>query len=387
MKRIFHFLLCLTLVFSLITPFHAYAEATWPDYVPIQAEGGIVIDADTGTVLYGKNIHTAYYPASITKIMTLILIFDALDKGSLKMDDTVTTSAHAKSMGGSQVFLEEGEIQTVETLIKCIVIASGNDASVAMAEHICGSEQEFVHHMNERAEGLGMKNTHFEDCCGLTESPDHYTTARDIAIMSRELITKYPKILEYSSIWMENITHVTRQGTKEFGLTNTNKLIKAYPGCNGIKTGFTAEAGYCLSASATRDDTHLIAVALGCETSKLRNAQVAKLFDYGFANFGSRVIAEKDEAMTRMRVERGTPQEINVVSAERVTCLVQKGKEDSITTKIELSEEVPLPLAAGSKVGTLYVMKDGKEVGMYDLLAEEQVDKASFKELILRAIS
>ena len=174
---------------------------------------------------------------------------------------------------------------------------------------------------------------------------------------------------------------------KEFGLTNTNKLIKAYPGCNGIKTGFTAEAGYCLSASATREDTHLIAVALGCETSKLRNAQIAKLFDYGFANFGSKCIAEQGAVLTRMQVARGTPQEINAVSAEKVTCLVQKGKEDSITTKIELSAEVPLPLAAGSKVGTLYVMKDGKEVGAYDLLAEESIDKASFKELILRAIS
>ena len=177
----------------------------WPDAPETLSPGVILMEESTGTILYEKNMDEAHYPASITKIMTLILIFDALDKGSLKMDDTVTTSAHAKSMGGSQVFLEEGEIQTVETLIKCIVIASGNDASVAMAEHICGSEQEFVRHMNERAEGLGMKNTHFEDCCGLTESPDHYTTARDIAIMSRELITKYPKILEYSSIWMENI--------------------------------------------------------------------------------------------------------------------------------------------------------------------------------------
>ena len=241
----------------------------------IEAPSGILMEAQTGTVVYQKDADTRRSPASITKIMTLILIFDALDKGSLKMDDTVTTSAHAKSMGGSQVFLEEGEIQTVETLIKCIVIASGNDASVAIAEHICGSEQEFVRRMNERAEGLGMKNTHFEDCCGLTESPDHYTTARDIAIMSRELITKYPKILEYSSIWMENITHVTRQGTKEFGLTNTNKLIRSYEGCVGLKTGSTSIAKYCLSAVAKRNDITLIAVVMAAPDYKVRLNKIA----------------------------------------------------------------------------------------------------------------
>lgn len=195
----------------------------------IQAPSALLMEATTGTVIYEKDPDTRRSPASITKIMTLILIFDALENGTLKMTDTVTTSAYAKSMGGSQVFLEEGETQDVETMIKCIVIASGNDASVAMAEHIGGSEQEFVRQMNERAAGLGMENTHFVDCCGLTDSTDHYTTARDIALMSRELITKYPKILEYSSIWMENITHVTRQGSKEFGLTNTNKLLRSYP--------------------------------------------------------------------------------------------------------------------------------------------------------------
>ena len=193
--------------------------------VLIDAPSGILMEAETGAVLFEKDADTRRSPASITKIMTLILIFDALEAGKLTMEEQVTTSAHAKSMGGSQVYLEEGETQDVETMIKCIVIASGNDASVAMAEHISGSEQEFVRRMNERAGELGMENTNFEDCCGLTDSPNHYTTARDIAVMSRELITKYPKILEYSSIWMENITHVTKQGTKEFGLTNTNKPL------------------------------------------------------------------------------------------------------------------------------------------------------------------
>ena len=212
-------------------------EPAAPDDALVQAPSALLMETSTGTVIYEKDSDTRRSPASITKIMTLILIFDALENGTLKMDDLVTTSAYAKSMGGSQVFLEEGETQDVETMIKCIVIASGNDASVAMAEHIGGSEQEFVRQMNERAAGLGMENTHFVDCCGLTESTDHYTTVRDIAIMSRELITKYPKILEYSSIWMENITHVTRQGSKEFCLTNTNKLLRSYDGCIGLKTG------------------------------------------------------------------------------------------------------------------------------------------------------
>lgn len=204
--------------------------------VLIDAPSGVLMEAETGSILFEKDGDTRRSPASITKIMTLILIFDALEKGTLQMEDMVTTSSQAKSMGGSQVFLEEGETQDVETMIKCIVIASGNDASVAMAEHICGSEKEFVRRMNLRAKKLGMENTNFEDCCGLTDSPNHYTTAKDIAVMSRELVTKYPKILDYSSIWMENITHVTKQGTKEFGLTNTNKLIRSYEGC-GIKNG------------------------------------------------------------------------------------------------------------------------------------------------------
>ena len=206
----------------------------------ITAPHGVLMEASTGTILYEKDMDTRVKPASITKIMTLILIFDELEKGNLHMEDEVVTSSYAKSMGGSQVFLEEGEKQTVETMIKCIVIASGNDASVAMAEHIAGSEAEFVSRMNERAKSLGMKNTHFEDCCGLTESDNHYTSAHDVALMSRELVTKYPKILDYSSIWMDTITHVTNKGSSEFGLTNTNKLIRGYDGCVGLKTGSTS---------------------------------------------------------------------------------------------------------------------------------------------------
>ncbi len=249
------------------------AAAIMADTAPdlgITAKAAILMEADTGTVIYEKNATERLSPASITKVMTLILIFDAIESGQITLQDEVTTSAYAKSMGGSQVFLEEGEKQTVETLIKCIVVASGNDASVAMAEYICGSEAEFVNRMNERAAGLGMTETHFEDCCGLTESATHLTSAKDVALMSRELITKYPQIHDYSSIWMENIVHVTEKGSSEFGLANTNKLLKQYEYCNGLKTGSTSIAKYCLSATATKDGISLIAVVMAAPDYKVR---------------------------------------------------------------------------------------------------------------------
>lgn len=223
--------------------------------------------------------------ASITKIMSLILIFDALEQGKIKMDDLVVTSAYAKSMGGSQVFLEEGETQTVETLIKCIVVASGNDATVTMAEYIAGSEDAFVQMMNDRAKTLGMDNTHFTDCCGLTEDPSHLTTARDIAVMSRELINKYPQIHNYSTIWMENIVHVTNQGTKEFGLANTNKLLKMATNfrTTGLKTGSTSLAKYCLSATAEKDGVRLIASIMAAPDYKVRFQDAVTLLNYGYA--------------------------------------------------------------------------------------------------------
>ena len=290
----------------------------------IQAPSGVLMEPETGTIIYEKDKDTRRSPASITKIMTLILIFDALEKGTLKLEDTVTTSAYAKSMGGSQVFLEEGETQTVETMIKCIVIASGNDASVAMAEHICGSEQEFVRHMNERAAGLGMTNTHFEDCCGLTDSANHYTTAEDIAIMSRELITKYPKILEYSSIWMENITHVTRQGSKEFCLTNTNKLLRSYEGCVGLKTGSTSLAKYCLSAVAKRNGVTLIAVVMAAPDYKVRFKDAATMLNYGFGRC-SIYIDEKMQALPQVPVKKGKEKSVPLLYAEQFKYLSTDG--------------------------------------------------------------
>ena len=348
----------------------------------IQAPSGILMEAQTGTVIYQKNQDTRRSPASITKIMTLILIFDALEKGNLKMDDVVTTSAHARSMGGSQVFLEEGETQTVETLIKCIVIASGNDASVAMAEHICGSEQEFVRHMNERAAELGMENTNFEDCCGLTESTNHYTTARDIAIMSRELITKYPKILEYSSIWMENITHVTRQGSSEFGLTNTNKLIRSYEGCVGLKTGSTSIAKYCLSAVAKRNGITLIAVVMAAPDYKVRFKDAASMLNYGFSKC-SLYIDKKMQALPEVPVRKGKEKTVPLTYQKQFQYLSTDGQNISdVKRKLRIHREVDAPIKKGSKAGEMIYSAGDRELGRVDILYDKTVPKATYMDAL-----
>lgn len=348
----------------------------------IQAPSGVLMEAQTGTVIYQKDSDTRRSPASITKIMTLILIFDALEKGNLKLDDIVTTSAYAKSMGGSQVFLEEGETQTVETLIKCIVIASGNDASVAMAEHICGSEQEFVRHMNERATELGMKNTHFEDCCGLTDSSNHYTTARDIAIMSRELITKYPKILEYSSIWMENITHVTKQGIKEFGLTNTNKLLRSYDGCVGLKTGSTSLAKYCLSAVAKRNKIILIAVVMAAPDYKVRFKDAASMLNYGFSRC-SLYIDEKMQPLPEVPVKKGKEKSIPLVYEKQFQYLNTDGETiGKVEKKLRIHREVKAPLKKGSQAGEMIYSADGKELGRVRILYARTIGQATYLDCV-----
>lgn len=348
----------------------------------IQAPSGVLMEPETGTIIYEKDKDTRRSPASITKIMTLILIFDALEKGTLKLEDTVTTSVYAKSMGGSQVFLEEGETQTVETMIKCIVVASGNDASVAMAEHICGSEQEFVRHMNERAAGLGMTNTHFEDCCGLTDSANHYTTAEDIAIMSRELITKYPKILEYSSIWMENITHVTRQGSKEFCLTNTNKLLRSYEGCMGLKTGSTSLAKYCLSAVAKRNGVTLIAVVMAAPDYKVRFKDAATMLNYGFGRC-SIYIDEKMQALPQIPVKKGKEKSVPLLYAEQFKYLSTDGNAISnVKRKLRIHRDVDAPVKKGEQAGEMIYSANGKELGRVKILYGKTVSKATYGDCL-----
>lgn len=348
----------------------------------ITAPSGLLMEAETGTVIFEKDADTKRSPASVTKIMTLILIFDAMEKGSLKMDDIVTTSAHAKSMGGSQVFLEEGETQDVETMIKCIVIASGNDASVAMAEHIGGSEEEFVRQMNERAAGLGMEHTHFVDCCGLTDSPDHYTTARDIAIMSRELITKYPKILEYSSIWMDTITHVTRQGSSEFGLTNTNKLLRAYEGCVGLKTGSTSLAKFCLSAVAQRNGITLISVVMAAPDSKGRVKDAAAMLNYGFSRC-SLYVDENPGKLSDLSVKSGVEESVPLVYEKKFQYLSTDGTSVSdVEKELKLPDEVKAPVKEGEKAGELLYSFNGKEIGSIGILYGKSIEKATYGDCL-----
>ena len=353
----------------------------------ISAPCGILMEASTGTVLWEKNADEAKNPASVTKIMTLLLIFDAIREGKISLSDQVVTSARAKSMGGSQVFLEEGEVQSVETLIKCIVIASGNDASVAMAEYIAGDESAFVRMMNERAAGLGMTHTNFEDCCGLTDSASHAVSARDIAIMSRELITKHPEIFNYSTIWMENITHVTRQGSKEFGLSNTNKLLKMAAGfrVTGLKTGSTSTAKYCLSATAEKDGVELIAVVLAAPDYKSRFADAMALLNCGFA--GCRLY--RDDAMPQLpavKVLGGVAQEVPLSYGGEFTYLDTEGKDFSaVEREFVLEESLSAPVKEGMKAGELRYRLGGKDLGHVDIFTAASVEKAGFKDYLKRA--
>lgn len=354
----------------------------------IAAPNAVLMEASTGRVIYEKNPDEQKRPASITKIMTLILIFDAIDSGKIKLSDEVVTSAYAKSMGGSQVFLEEGEIQTVETLIKCIVIASGNDASVAMAEYIAGSEQEFVRMMNERAAGLGMSGTHFEDCCGLTDSETHLTTARDIAVMSRELITKYPQIHNYSTIWLENITHVTKQGSKEFGLSNTNKLLKMATNfkVTGLKTGSTSLAKYCLSATAEKDGVRLIASIMAAPDYKARFADAQTLLNYGYANCRLYEDSEMPE-LPLLTVQHGVSDTVSLRYEKPFSYLSLNGEDfQKIEKKMMLPENVTAPILEGEKMGVLRYELEGKVLGEITILAGESVEQAGFGDCLRKIL-
>ena len=375
--------LCFLLFLLHICSIPAYAESISQAAGPaLSAPSAVLMEAKTGQLIYEKEKDTRRSPASVTKIMTLILIFDQLENGSISLDDPVTTSAHAKSMGGSQVFLEEGEIQTVETLIKCIVIASGNDASVAMAEYISGTEEKFVNQMNQRASCLGMQNTHFVDCCGLTDSDEHYTTANDIALMSRELITKYPEIFNYSSIWMENIIHETRQGTKEFGLTNTNRLIRTYSGCKGLKTGSTSKAGFCLSAVAERDNLELISVVMAAPDYKARLKDAAALLDYGFSKC-SIYEDSTPESLPNIPVKHGIKKTVPLKYGETFRYLNTDGsKVTGVNKKYILPDSVKAPVKKGEKAGEIVYTCNKKELGRMQLLYAESVRLLNYADCL-----
>ncbi len=379
-KRRMVFLVWLLIGLGLLNTGTVLAKAEGTEL--IQAPHGVLMEASTGTIIYEKDMDTRVKPASITKIMTLILIFDEIGKGSLHMEDEVITSTYAKSMGGSQVFLEEGEKQSVETMIKCIVIASGNDASVAMAEHIAGSEGAFVEKMNERAKGLGMENTNFEDCCGLTESDNHYTSAHDVALMSRELVTKYPKILDYSSIWMDTITHVTEKGTSEFGLTNTNKLIRSYDGCVGLKTGSTSVAKYCVSTVAVRDGITLISVVMTAPDYKVRFKDAAAMLNLGFGSC-SLYVDENKKPLPNIAVEGGVKEELACDYEGAFRYLDTKGAAlDQIEKKIKQKDKVKAPVKKGDLAGTAEYYLDGKKIGSVNFRFREGTEKAGYSDYV-----
>ena len=385
-KKLISKILMLSFIISLIGETPAFAAPAWTDDsgVVLESEAGIVMDAQSGAVIYGKNSKEQYFPASITKIMSLILIFDALAEGKIKMDDSVVTSAYAKSMGGSQVFLEEGEVQTVETLIKCIVVASGNDATVAMAEYIAGSEEAFVQMMNDRAKGLGMDNTHFKDCCGLTEDPEHLTTARDIAVMSRELINQYPQIHNYSTIWMENITHVTNQGTKEFGLANTNKLLKMATNfrTTGLKTGSTSLAKYCLSATAEKDGVRLIASIMAAPDYKVRFQDAVTLLNYGYAV--CRLYEDTEKLpLPEMPVKNGTAPSVPLTYDGTFSYLCVNGEDiSSVEKTLVLEDSLTAPIEPGMKAGVISYSLGGKKLGEIPVVTDGTVEEAKYKDYI-----
>lgn len=343
----------------------------------VSAPHAILMEVSTGTVLMEKAADEKVHPASVTKIMTLLLILEAVKEGRISLSDTVTVSEHAASMGGSQVYLEPFEQQTVETLIKCIAVASANDACVAMAEHISGSEGDFVKLMNARAEELGMNNTHFVNCCGL-DADEHLTTARDVALMSRELLRNHPEIHEYCTIWMENIVHTTARGSFEFGLTNTNKLIRQYQYATGLKTGYTKIAGFCVSASAKKENIELVAVIMGGADSKSRFQDAVTLLNSGFACC-SLYTDENRIALPKIPVKNGVAEQVGLQYAEEFSYVATDGSNLSqVERELELPEEVTAPVEKGAQIGRMVYTLNGREIGSTELLAAENVEKAAY---------
>lgn len=374
-------ILCLISILLLFISSFTYSSA---NEFKVDAKSAILIDAGTGKVLFDQDSHKKLPPASVTKVMTMLLAMEAIEKKQITLEDNVTISDHASSMGGSQLYLEPGEQRTVEQLMKGVSIASANDACVALGEHIAGSEELFVKKMNDRAAELGMKNTQFKNTNGLP-AEGHYTSAYDISLMSRELL-KHPKIHEWLTIWMSSMK-VGKKGRSTLELTNTNKMIRFYPGANGIKTGFTQEARFCLSASAKRNNFTLIAVVLGSPTSKIRFAAAKKLLDYGFSAYNSVQVAKKGQVFEGVNVEKGKETKVNIVAKEDLKVLVRKGEETDVKKEIIIPKTVKAPFEKGEKVGEINVTNSsGNNLGHVDLVTEISCKKASmfdtFKKII-----
>lgn len=364
----------------------AFLPAKVSAQVELSAPSAILIEATTGKVIYEKNADECLSPASITKIMTLLLTFEQIHAGNANLNDSVLVSEHAASMGGSQVYLAQGEEQTLDTMLKCIAVASGNDASVAVAEYIAGSEEAFVKMMNDKASSLGMTGTHFEDCCGLTSSPEHYTTARDVAIMSRALITDYPEVFNYTQIWMEDITHETRQGSTIFTLTSTNKLLKRYPYTTGLKTGSTQKAKYCISATASKDDIDLIAVVMGAPDPKARFSEAQTLLTYGYCScklYRDLAPPELPEIALKGGLEETVPLTYDGV----FSYLDLEGLDfEEIESNLQLPETVQAPVIEGGTAGALVYTYRGVELGSLPVLYAKTVETAGFGDYFLMVL-
>ena len=370
---------CIILAFCLLLTGLPLSAAAAELDVP--GKSAVLMDAATGTVLYEKNAHEKLPPASVTKVMTMLLIMEAIDSGRIGWGDSVTTSEAAAAKGGSQIFLKVGETMTVQDLLKSIAVSSANDAACAMAEHIAGSEEAFVTAMNRRAEELGMQDTHFVNCTGLDDDPEaanHLTSAYDIALMSRQLLVHHPKIKEFTTIWMDTV----RDGT--FGLANTNKMVRFYPGCTGLKTGFTSKAGYCLSAAATRDGMELIGVVMGAQTSQERFNACKQMLDYGFANYA--LVAPQMDGQQTVPVKLGTADTVAAVPAEDVVLLIDKSQRESVTTEVQLEAAVTAPVSRGQRLGTLTVKAGEQVLSQVPLVAETGVQRLSWGQIFLQLL-
>ena len=354
------------------------ASAAEPD---TDGKSAVLMDVQTGTVLYEKNAHEPLAPASVTKVMTLLLIMEAIDGGKIHWDDPVTASEAAAAKGGSQIYLKVGETMSVTDMVKSITVSSANDAACAMAEHIAGSESAFVERMNARAAELGMADTHFVNCTGLddgAEAENHRTSAYDIALMSRELLKNHPDIKKYTTIWMDTI----RDGA--FGLSNTNKMVRFYPGCTGLKTGFTSGAGYCLSASAERDGMELIAVVMGCQSSQSRTAACKAMLDHGFANYA--VVMPKLEEEYQVPVALGKAGSVRAVLEDCPGMLIDKGKKSDITTEVTLEPEVDAPVAQGQRLGAMILRSGDTVLAQIPVVAAEAVARKTWGDLIVTVL-
>ena len=367
-------LLAFFLAFIFLTVTVPTSYAAFDTEVP----SAILIEATTGKVLYEKNADEMRHPASVTKVMTLLLVFEAIDLGKINMQDMVTVSERAASMGGSQVYLEVGEVMSVEDLIKSVVIASANDAAVALGEYVSGSENAFVEAMNQKAISLGMKNTHFDNTNGLDDTTEtHLTSSRDIALMSRELIVKYPSVLNYTTLWQDSI----RDGA--FVLSNTNKLIRFYDGANGLKTGFTQKSGYCISASAKRGELQLIAVVMGAESSDKRNVAIKEMFDYGFANYTAKTVSPPDAI------------ELPIIGGKCLTCkavgegfhfVMEKDKKQEITTEYIIPDNIKAPIYKGDAVGKIVYRMGSEIIREENLTVTETVEKMTLIDMLLSTL-